>query len=213
MVVFGADPDAPTKEWDERKPKLFASKPVAALTNYFAYHPNMKMSQRCDDQDKLILHRHFSRALKKGYTDFTLRKMVDRFFQSWAADYETPAYAFVSRKVQDVLELEAEVVKDDPVLLWLLHGMPNIGPFEDSAEMRKCVLLNVGDALHVYPDYVADIIRKDAGYTKTADALEKFESELDSIRPRRPKYDTIHQAIAAIPIKKKSRDDRIFHTD
>jgi hypothetical protein len=205
---------------------MFASKPVNTLTVYFGYHPSMKMSQVFGDEDKTVLNAFFSRKLKQGYTDRSLKRMVDRFWQSWGADSSRPAYTFTSNKVQQLLAKEAEIVKDDPVLDWMLEGMPNHGPFEFPAAIRKALLHCSNDVLNRYPELVADILRPD-------DAMEAailweleevivarlsrskvpqfpelrkrvvLPKELEGAGPLRPRYDTIQEAIANIPLRKK----------
>ena len=111
-----------------------------------------------------------------------------------------PAYTFVSTKVQDVLTREAEVVKDDPVLAWLLLGMPSSGPFTDPNEMRRLVLGTDPELTHSYPDVVAEILRYDDTYEGTSERLRLAET---AMRPFRKQWPTIAQAIAHIPIKPK----------
>ncbi len=230
MPVFGADPDAPVKEWEEpvRPMAVAPGKSVHGLATYFGYHPQMKMSMRFDNEDRLVLYRYFSRMLKKGYKETDLRSMIDRFYQSWAADSATPAYTFVSNRVQEQLQDGVAVVKDDPVLMWLLDGMPDDGPFEDSREYRKALVVSYDEALHRYPEVVADILRKDYSpqYVSTCvqalnDLIWYHESgeerpdmalfsgiplpeELVSIRRRklRPRQPSVAKAIAALPLVK-----------
>jgi len=231
MPVFGADPDASVTAWSEYEgqPRMFASKPVNALTTYFGYHPSMRMSQVFGDEDKTVLNAFFSRKLKQGHTDRSLKKMVDRFWQSWGADSSRPAYTFTSNKVQQELIKEAEIVKDDPILSWLLDGMPNSGPFEDSSDMRKIVLKFSDEGVLRYPDVVADLIRADNGNEqdrlwflenviglklgtfKEEDLADEWvvlglyttlPKELTSRRSTRirPRRDTVQEAIANIPL-------------
>lgn len=229
MPVFGADPEEDVKVWSEYEGPVrrYVSKQVGSLTSYFGYHPSMKMSQVFNDEDKTILNAHFSRKLKQGHTDRSLKRMVDRFWQSWGADTERPAYTFVSNKVQQVLAKEAEIVKDDPVLAWLLDGMPNNGPFEDASEMRRLILRCSTEGVYRYPEVVADIIRRDSGnegalLLDLEDAIShrlggtdmhvnyRFLNQRTSLPPElsgpgklRPRFDTVQEAIANIPLHKK----------
>lgn len=204
MPVLGADPEQEVKEWDESPTTRVwrVGKDVYALTQYFAYHPRMKMSQRHDATDTAVLNRLFSKRLKQGYSEETLRLMVDRFYQSWAADSNTPALVFSSNKVQDVLRSEADVAKTDPVLNWMLMGMPDRGPFDDSKGMRKALLLDGGDALFRCPELVADILRREADVPTTSSRLRELNASLDTNRAlrTRKKYDTVSLAIASIPL-------------
>jgi hypothetical protein len=226
MVVLGADPDVEQTEWvedDSPRVSRSTSPQVYSLMSHFMYHPQMKMSQRMDDTDRAILARLFSRRLKQGYTVDSLKQMVDRFYFSWAGDTDRPAMTFASTKVQEQLITEAELVKDDPVLMWLLDGMPNVGPFEDPKQMRKHVLLHAQDAMLSYPEVVADILREGKGVSVMLETLGYLVSnqpqrdsknvallqsvasvpeELLSSRSnarRRPKRATVGQAIANIP--------------
>jgi len=207
------------------------SKPVWSLVSYFSYHKGMKMSQRNDDTDKVILGRTLSRRLDQGYTPESLKGMIDRFYQSYGKDYSLPALAFVSKPMQEKLTHEADVVKDDPILQWLLNGMPDRGPFDEPREMRKAVIL-AGDAINRYPDVVADILRIEGTYAATSSRLAFLDQvigtkinrgghtpmgfpddvifpvarllppELRGAGPIRPRHDTVQAAIAALPIKR-----------
>lgn len=202
MVVYGADPDKPIKEWDDgvRMSSAYVSPPVRELLNYFGYHKQMKMSHVWDDKAKAVVARLVSKRLKQGYTVQTVKHMIDRFYQSWAADSEAPAYTFTSNEVQRQLTLEADVVKDDPVLEWLLLGMPlNTELFTEPAEMRKVVSLYGMQCMLRAPEQVADIIRTDDPEDGIRDELERL---WEKVRDQ-PPHDTLHQAIAAIPIRKK----------
>lgn len=234
MPVFGADPDDDTKEWSEYEghfARPYVSKPVNALTNHFGYHPQMKMSQVFEDKDKAILNGHFSRQLKQGHTEASIKKMIDRFWMSWGAESERPAFTFVSTKVQQELIKEAEITKNDPVLEWMLDGMPNKGPFEDPAMVRR-MLLSSDEGLYRYPEVVAEILASDgfggsmllgledlikfhltgeghpAGLEADLGLLLKevhLPAELQKLTRRRlrPRRDTIKEAIAHIPLHKK----------
>ena len=232
MPVLGADPDAPVKPFPEYTPQVVASRPVYNLTNHFAYHKNMRMAQRFNEQDRLIMLRFFSLALKKGYTEADLRNMVDVFWQTWGADHDAPAMIFTSTDMQAKLAEHITVHRNDPWLTWLNEGMPDTITL--SAEFRKAVLLG-GQGLELrYPDVVAECLRRDgdpewvrAALAYVRDVVRWHLSELDS-RPismvelrlslpeelvstayRHPsqirkQYATVRQAIAAIPYRKKS---------
>lgn len=201
MPVLGADPEQAVREWDESPTtrSYRVSRDVYDLEQYFAYHPRMLMTQRHNGQDKAILNRLFATRLKQGYSIPSLKNMVDRFYQSWAADSEVPALTFSSTVVQDVLRQEADVVKSDPYLNWMLMGMPDTGPMEDPKGMRKAVLLYAGDMLLQYPEKVADVLRKEADVETTGEHLSTLRLSLRP-DPRRRKYETVQLAIASIPL-------------
>lgn len=203
-MIFGADPDAPTKEWeDDTGQYVYMSRPIRELVNYFGYHPSMTMNQRWNDTDRLVVAKLIKRRLSQGYTFESLKKMIDRFYQSWAGDSTTPAFTFVSNDVQRQLTLEADVVKDDPVLEWLLHGMPtNVELFVDPQEMRKCVSLHGMNCLLRAPEDVADILRANDPYDGTAAELMLLWEKVKNLPP----HETVHQAIASIPIRKQEID-------
>ena len=234
MPVFGADPDSDVTAWAEYEGprRVFASKPVNELTSYFTYHPEMKMSQVSGDEDKTVLNAFFSRKLKQGYTVDSLKTMINRFWQSWGAGTQRPAYTFTSNKVQQELGKEAEIVKGDPVLSWLLEGMPNRGPFEDNVGMRKVILRHSVEGVYRYPEVVADIITHDDGDEALVldeldniiswkldreDAPDRNEVYLAMLSRKanmppelmskskgkvRPAFDTVTQAVANIPLQK-----------
>lgn len=180
MPVLGADPDAPEKEWEETprirvKGSKFDPKTIF-LVNYFAYHKAMMdMTRKCPQSDKEILRYTFARLLKQGYSEQSLKFVVDRFFQSWAADAERPAMLFATRKVLSQLLTEADVSSNDPMLQWMLEGMPNVGPVEDPKAYRKALMLNCDQAIR-YPDVIADIFRLGFGYETTCLLLQSLET-------------------------------------
>lgn len=166
MPVFGADPDEPTSSWEEaptpRRVRMRNS--VYEMVNYFSYHPQMRMSMRCEEQDKAILARLFSRLIDKGFSTQSLKLTVDRFFQTWGGESKVPALAYASSKMQTQLLAEAEIVKDDPHLQWVLFGMPTSpSPFDSGTakHIRNVVSQFCGDTLFRYPDVVADILSQD----------------------------------------------------
>lgn len=227
-MVLGADPDAKAKDWpDDPTPRQFqgrVSPPIRRLLDHFCYHRGMTMSMRCDDQDKSILGRYFAKKTSQGFTEASLVRLVDRFWQSWGSEYDKPALAFVSSKMQDKLIHEAEVVKDDPILTWMLDGMPDRGPFEDSREMRKAVLL-AGDCVNRYPDVVASVLAVEGTLEATRERLNLLDTlvatklsrgslsyasslarhlpdELQGPGSLRPLQPTLQLAIANIPRRK-----------
>lgn len=149
----------------------YVSKPVRDLTNYFAYHRNMQMRHRFNEDDRSRMNIFFSRRLKQGISAAALRQMVDRFYQTQATETEFPAALFCTNKVQDTLLPEAEVSTEDEVLRWLLDGMSSSGPFADSKAMRRAVILHAEESLLRYPDVVATILRKDLPFDDTASML------------------------------------------
>jgi hypothetical protein len=216
MPVFGADPDDDTKEWSEYEGHFvrpqFASKPVRSLTEYFGYHPKMKMTQVFSDEDKVILNGYFSRKLKQGFTEASLRRMIDRFWLTWGSNADRPTTMFISPKKQEDLMKVADIVKDDPVLEWFLDGMPSkSGPFEDPREMALD-LLHSKEGLFRYPELVADIIRPDDDrhglYLVELDNLVMWKEDL----PGAPEYDdrfvTMLHARCALPPELESPNRR-----
>jgi hypothetical protein len=176
MPTFGADPEDNDMGWTDTAPaNRYVSKPVRELTNYFAYHRHMSMSQRCSDADKSMLNIFFSRRLKQGFSADILKDVIDRFYQSSAGQVEIPAPLFCTNDVQNELMSDADVTKDDEVLQWFLDGMPNDGLFSDTREMRKAVILYCEDALLRYPEVVADILRTDDPEPHTSDRLAALE--------------------------------------
>jgi len=174
---FGGDPDTPEKEWDENpRPKRNVVNPkLMYLVNYFAYHKDMKsMTRMCPPEDKRILSYTFGRLLKQGYTEKSLQFIVDRFFQSWAKDAERPAMLFSTTKVLSKLLVEAEMSHDDPMIQWLLEGMPNVGPVYDPKSYRKAVLLACQESLR-YPDVIADILRLGFRFSTAYEMLMALE--------------------------------------
>lgn len=180
MPTFGADPDAPDKGWEERKGPTTkrASNKVFELVKYFGYHRGMRMSQRFCHEDKEILARHFSRRLASGYSPEDLRNMVDKFYSSSYASSEYPALMFCKTDVQEDLSSDSTLLVSDPVIQWLVDGMPSDGPFTDAREVRKAVLLNCDESLLRYPDLVADIIRMDDPEPHLSDRLAALENLL-----------------------------------
>lgn len=175
MPVLGADPDIEQEAWEEPVaiPRRTPFAPaIRELVDYFSYHRNMKMSQRNNEQDRAILGRYFAKKLSLGLTADSLKTMVDRFYQSWGGEHNLPALTFVSSKMQDSLLESAVVVKDnDEVLSWMLAGMPDDGPFDDSRAIRKAVLLHAGDLSQRYPELLAQVLGAKLDYEGTADML------------------------------------------
>lgn len=176
MPTFGADPEENDMGWTDTAPRnQYVSRPVRDLTNYFAYHRDMRMSQRCTDDDKSMLNIFFSRKLKQGFSADILKGVIDRFYQSSAGQTDVPAPLFCTNDVQNELMFDADVTKDDKVLQWLLDGMPNDGLFTDTREVRRAILLHCEDALLRYPEVVADIIRTDDPEPHLSDRLASLE--------------------------------------
>lgn len=176
MTVFGADPESNDMGWTQTPTRrVYVSAPVRELTNYFAYHRSMGMSQRCDEDDKSKLNMLFSRRLKQGFTSEAIKQVIDRFYQTPAGQSDYPVPLFCTNDVQNGLMAEADVSKSDPVLQWLLDGMPNEGPFTEPREIRKAVILHCSDSLLRYPDLVANILRIDDPEQVTAQRLSALE--------------------------------------
>lgn len=181
MPVLGADPDSPENEWDEsprhtvRCVGQFDAR-LSYLINYFAYHKAMEsMNRLCPPADKRILGYTFARLLKQGYTEQSLKFVVDRFFQSWARDTERPVMLFSKKDTLMHLLTEAEMVSKDTILQWLIEGMPNIGPVEEPKEYRKAVIMTCDECLR-YPEVIADILRLGFGYPTLSKMLESLEA-------------------------------------
>lgn len=178
MPTFGADPDEKYKEWDESPPRRQGSKfdpRVMSLQNHFAYHKAMRdMTRLCPEGDKQILRFTFARLLRQGYTEQSLRRTIDRFFQSWAGDSERPAMLFSTTKVLSQILEEAEVVGEDPIMQWIIDGLPDVGPVAQTKEYRKAMILACYESLR-YPDVIADIFRLGFGYETTYKMLLSLE--------------------------------------
>jgi len=170
MVVLGADPDAPAREtdWEEFTPIQRTTNPrTVRLVNYFGYHRSMTFNQRFNDFDKKILSGYVSKMIKRGYGQHDIQEMMDKFWQSWGAEYSEPAPAFVSVRMQEALTTGYTPNTTNLAIEWLLHGMPNDGPFDDPSDVRRAVVLCSGELTHRYPDVVAEIIGLDKGYAFT----------------------------------------------
>jgi len=191
--------------WTDTAPaNRYVSKPVRELTNYFAYHKDMSMSQRCSDDDKSMLNMFFSRKLKQGFTADILKNTIDRFYQSSAGQTGVPAPLFCTNDVQNDLLADADVVKDDEVLQWLLDGMPSDGPLTDSRETRKAVLLNCDEALLRYPEVVADIVRMDDPEPYLSDRLSSLENLIFwNLENSEEDAGHLHEALTSIELPKE----------
>lgn len=176
MPNFGADPDAPHTEWETPKSR-YVSKPVSELTRYFTYHRHMKMSQRCNEEDKTILNVFFSRRLKQGVPSDNLKQLVDRFFQHPAGEHEFPARMFCKTEVQQDLADDILVRSRDPIIQWLVEGMPTDDfIFDQPRDTRKSVLLNCDESIMRYPEVVAEILRRDYREPWNTDLLVALET-------------------------------------
>ena len=179
MPVFGADPDQPTNYWSEMPTTQtrYVSKPVRELTNYFVYHKNMRMNQRCTEDDKSRLNIFFSRKLKQGFNSGAIKEIIDRFYQTPAGQHEFASSLFCKDEVQKELTEDIEITSSDPVLQWFLDGMPSNVPFlTDPRESRKAVLLHCDDSLLRYPDVVASILKMDDPEPFLSNRLSALES-------------------------------------
>jgi len=178
MPVFGADPEAEDRGWEDVRTSqgVFVSRPVRELTNYFAYHRNTRMSQRCNEEDKSRLNIFFSRKLKQGFDSASIKEIIDRFYQSPAGQHEFASALFCKDDVQKELMEDIDIGNSDPVLQWLLDGMPNSGPFTDPREVRKAIMQECDESLLRYPEVVADIIRIDDPEPHLSRRLASLES-------------------------------------
>ncbi len=232
MPVLGADPTEVERDFPEFTPTVYVSAPIRSLVNHFGYHKGMTMNQRFNEKDKAILGRYFSQSMKSGHTDEALRKLVDRFWQTWGGDSPFPALAFTSTEMQDKLQERSEVRTLDPILQWLQDGMPDDGPFYNGKHQRRIVLMGARGLELRYPDVVAAVLREDDDeewcvrvLTAINNVVRWHLSETDE-RPEigwfseielpyelaartkkstkiRAKRDTVNRAIATIPRKKK----------
>lgn len=178
MPVFGSDPDAPVKEWEETPaPVVRPGKNVYVLVNYFGYHPKMRMDQRFNDQDRSIVASYFSRKIKAGLSPDELRSLVDKFYSSPHSHSNFPALSFVKNEVQEELvQDDVDVSISDPVLQWLVDGMPNTcDQITDTRESRRLVLLHSDESLMRYPEVVAAIIGLDDTEEPTIEMLSALE--------------------------------------
>lgn len=178
MPVFGADPEAEDRGWEDMRTSqgVFVSKPVRELTNYFAYHRNTRMSQRCNEEDKSRLNIFFSRKLKQGFDSASIKEIIDRFYQSPAGQHEFASALFCKDEVQRELMEDIDISNSDPVLQWLLDGMPNHGPLTNPREARKAVMQECSESLLRYPEVVADILRIDDPEPYLSPRLAALES-------------------------------------
>lgn len=182
MPVFGADPDDEDKGWEEvpRTANRFVSRPVRDMTNYFAYHRNMSMSHRFNEDDRNRMNMFFSRRLKQGFSPESLKRMVDRFYQTQAAETTFPSALFCTNEVQAKLMEDEPIEVPDDVLTWLIEGMESdYGLFSDPKSMRKAVMTCCYEGHMRYPDVVADILRLDGSFTTTCYLLTALELAID----------------------------------
>lgn len=173
MPVLGADPDRHVDpqwyEWDEvaaqggssgYRPGWMYNTKLMSLVNYFAYHPGMSMNQRCDLDDKGIMARWANRKLKGGYTEAQIKQAIDRFFESYAKEFNHPALAIQSKEIEPRLfEAEWRTFDKDPHLDWIAAGMPDGGPFDDPQGTRSLLLLHCPEGQVRYPEIVLMIIK------------------------------------------------------
>jgi hypothetical protein len=233
MPTFGADPDAEDMGWTEAPTRNhhYVSRPVRELTNYFAYHRHMSMSQKCDEDDKSMLNMFFSRELKRGHSAPNLKIIIDRFFQHPASQTQFPAFMFCKNDVQAELSDDIKREYSDPVLQWLVDGMPNTAEqIADPPKARKAILLYCDESLYRYPDLVATIVRyaedpsemlnalelliqwnigdndEDAGHLRSVLSKITLPKELASVgrspKSMRRKRDDVEQAVASIPVRR-----------
>lgn len=182
MPVLGQDPDAPSAVWDDsyrtQRRKMPGNPVVASLVEYFAVHPNLRMSHRMNDNDRGALARFFSRKLASGVTSASLKKMVDAYYQSWGADSDTPAMTFVSNTMQDKLQehLVLDVSKSSPRLDWVYRGMPDDGTFFDTKGYRKAILMHGAEVVNRYPRVLDDLLGRGLDSDYIADGLETMDN-------------------------------------
>lgn len=182
MPVFGADPDNEDKGWEEvpSTTNRFVSAPVRELTNYFAYHKHMQMRHRFNEDDRSRMNMFFSRKLKQGIGSDTLKRVVDKFYQTRAVESDHPSALFCTNEVQSQLMSDETIDVPDDVLMWLVEGMESdYGLFSDPDSMRKAVLTSCYEGPMRYPDVVADILRFDMPFSSTCYYLTALELAID----------------------------------
>lgn len=176
-MILGADPDKSSKEWDEDvRPSVRPRRGVMELINYFAYHKNMRMTQRFNDQDRAILASYCSRKLSGGFSSAAIKQLFDKFYASSYSASDYPVLMFCKKEVQEHLLDEAEYAVEDEVLSWLVDGMPNEAPLSDPQEARRAVVLTCDESLLRYPEVVADVLRLDDPEPHLSERLEALES-------------------------------------
>ena len=203
MPVFGADPEAEDRGWEDVRTSqgVFVSRPVRELTNYFAYHRNTRMSQRCNEEDKSRLNIFFSRKLKQGFDSASIKEIIDRFYQTPEGQVDFPAALFCTNKVQASLVEGVEMRTDNAVLQWLIDGMPNDDElFDDSREVRKIVLLTCDESLFRYPTVVAEILRGDS--REFSARLSALEGLILWNLGEDKDIDALHEALDKVPLPK-----------
>jgi hypothetical protein len=190
------------------------------------------MSQKCDDADKAMLNMFFSRELKRGHSSSNLRTIIDRFFQHPAGQSDFPAPLFCKNDIQTELSEDINREHSDPVLQWLVDGMPDgVDEVADVRAARKSILLYCDEALLRYPDLVAAIVRYTDHPAEMMEALESLvmwnlgENDEDAGQLRdvlskiplpkelastgrspksvRRKRDSVAQAVVSIPVRRK----------
>lgn len=176
-MILGADPDKQHDEWDEPVAKPIMRRGLLELVNYFGYHRHLRMSQRFNEKDRAILARYCKGKLAKGMSPDALKSLFDKFYMSPYNSSDFPVLMFCKREVQDALLQDVETTSDDPVMEWLLDGMPNeCSSLTDPREARRAVILNCEESLMRYPDVVADILRKDDPEPHLSDMLSALDS-------------------------------------
>lgn len=150
-----------TVDWEDDRPRTqgwMFNKDVSEVVRHFRYHPQKSMNQTVKDKDKEIVAAWVVRKMRAGFTVQQLKRAVDKFYQSYAKEYDAPAYALVSNDMQDRIFDGLKLTYEDPVLDWITSGMPDDGPFQDPRGMRSLLLLRCHEGLLRYPDVVVQLL-------------------------------------------------------
>lgn len=208
MPVFGADPDSEGSEWEDVPvQQRYVSKPVKDLTNYFAYHRNMRMSQRFSDSDRSMLNILFSRRLKQGFSPDSLRSLIDRFYQLPESQADYPAPMFCKSDVQSNLIDDAKVVHRDATLNWLLEGMPNTFSHDIApGVIRKYITLYSDQSMLRYPDVISEIIKRNTDSESLEEQLIALESLIEwNLGSTDYSVTELHATLSGVPLPTELR--------
>lgn len=161
-MIIGADTErAPTPE----PRKKF--KETDELVRRFIYSKQFCM-RTFTTTDINIVRRACKLMLQSGLTPDTIREMIDTFVNDTRfTEYNNPATAFASKKIQAVLleRVTVKVVDDDPVIMLMVNDFvrsDNLAiewdPQHDT-QLRKAILTRCLEGLYRYPEVVASIAR------------------------------------------------------
>lgn len=182
-MILGQDvTETPKPEIGKKEKKTRPE--VNDLASHFVYHPRSVMSCSYSFQDMNILRRTIKLLLESGLTRTTIRKMIDKFFNTEnMRSADSPVLMFSSKAVQKSLMDSIETVLDEntsPVLTLMLNDFNRSGlelPWDKSEDevIRKTIIINGMDACYRYPELVAEILEKNHGIS-TSDFKSKISS-------------------------------------